>query len=200
MAGVDVRVEGGHRICRSSLRFYASDQVHSAHQKSVETLGLGSKALRLVPTDDAITGWMSQHWHRDGCRGPRGGASFRPASSQRPEPPTPVSIDDLVLRLPRFASREGLWFHIDGCIGAFLIRLAPKHKRAGRRGWTWPIAWRLTRINGCRPRSNAAAVAGARRTSVHFETFTLHGDYLQQSRARGILAGVEFHRGLRVRA
>jgi glutamate/tyrosine decarboxylase-like PLP-dependent enzyme len=53
MAGVDVRAEGVTNL-PAPLRFYASDQVHSAHQKSVETLGLGSRALRLVPTDAAF--------------------------------------------------------------------------------------------------------------------------------------------------
>ena len=53
MAGVDVRAEGVTNLPKP-LRFYASDQVHSAHQKAMETLGLGQRALALVPTDAAF--------------------------------------------------------------------------------------------------------------------------------------------------
>lgn len=52
-AGVDVRRDGVTSLPRR-LRFYTSDQAHSCHQKAVETLGLGSRALRLVPTDTAF--------------------------------------------------------------------------------------------------------------------------------------------------
>ena len=53
MAGVDVRAEGITDLPQP-LRFYASDQVHSAHQKAVEALGLGHRALRQVPSDAAF--------------------------------------------------------------------------------------------------------------------------------------------------
>nr|WP_299822600.1 pyridoxal-dependent decarboxylase [uncultured Jannaschia sp.] len=49
MAGVDVRAEGIAAAPRP-LRFYAFDQVHGCHLKAVEGLGLGRKALRLIPT------------------------------------------------------------------------------------------------------------------------------------------------------
>lgn len=49
-AGYDVRKEGIAGLKRP-LRFYASDQVHSCHQKALETLGLGSGALVEVESD-----------------------------------------------------------------------------------------------------------------------------------------------------
>lgn len=49
-AGHDVRADG---VGAAPLRFYASGQVHSCHKKAMEILGLGHKALRLVPSDDA---------------------------------------------------------------------------------------------------------------------------------------------------
>ena len=51
-AGVDVRAVGVTALPKP-LRFYASDQVHSCHQKALEVLGLGRQALRLVATDAA---------------------------------------------------------------------------------------------------------------------------------------------------
>ena len=49
-AGVDVRAAGVTALPRP-LRFYASEQVHSCHQKALEVLGLGRAALHLVATD-----------------------------------------------------------------------------------------------------------------------------------------------------
>jgi glutamate/tyrosine decarboxylase-like PLP-dependent enzyme len=49
-AGVDVRAAGVTALTRP-LRFYASEQVHSCHQKALEVLGLGRAALHLVATD-----------------------------------------------------------------------------------------------------------------------------------------------------
>jgi glutamate/tyrosine decarboxylase-like PLP-dependent enzyme len=44
MAGVDVRAEGITSLPQP-LRFYGSDQAHSCHQKALEVLGLGRRAL-----------------------------------------------------------------------------------------------------------------------------------------------------------
>ena len=61
MAGIDYsahrRSDGpgsaGPEI-KQPLSYYASDQVHSCHQKAVELLGLGNKALRRVPSDASL--------------------------------------------------------------------------------------------------------------------------------------------------
>ena len=46
-ASVDIREEGVCAI-KKPLRFYSSDQVHGCHQKGLEILGLGSKALHKI--------------------------------------------------------------------------------------------------------------------------------------------------------
>jgi glutamate/tyrosine decarboxylase-like PLP-dependent enzyme len=48
-AGLDLRAEGVSALPKP-MRFYASDQVHSCHQRALEILGLGQKALHLVPS------------------------------------------------------------------------------------------------------------------------------------------------------
>jgi len=181
MAGVDVRVDGIANLPRP-LRFYASDQVHSAHQKSVETLGLGSKALRLVPTDADFrmdVAALSRMIAEDRAAG------FLPACVIATAGTTNTgSIDDLTA-IGALCRREGMWFHIDGCIGAFL-RLAPRC-RALVAGIDLadslaldPHKWLQTPFEcGC------AIVRDGRR---QFETFTLHGDYLQVQ-SRGLAAG-----------
>ena len=181
MAGVDVRADGITSLAQP-LRFYASDQVHSAHQKSVETLGLGSKALRLVPTDAdfrmdiAALARMVAEDRAAGCR---------PACVIATAGTTNTgSIDDLAA-IGAFCRAEGIWFHVDGCIGA-LIRIAPdnRHLVAGIENADSlaldPHKWLQTPFEcGC------ALLRDGRR---HFETFNLHGDYLQ-AQPRGVAAG-----------
>ncbi len=181
MAGVDVRVDGVTDLPRP-LRYYASDQVHSAHQKSMEMLGLGSKALRLVPTDDDFrmdVRALARMIAEDRAAGLHPACVIATAGTTNTG-----SIDDLTA-IGALCKREGLWFHIDGCIGAFL-RLAPA-ARALVAGIELadslaldPHKWLQTPFDcGC------ALVRDGRR---QFDTFTLHGDYLQVT-TRGILAG-----------
>ncbi len=181
MAGVDVRVEGVTNLPQP-LRFYASDQVHSAHQKSVETLGLGSKALRLVPTDAdyrmdvaALAAMIAEDR----------AAGLRPACAIATAGTTNTGSIDPLPAIADLCAREGLWFHIDGCIGA-LIRIAPGNaalveglERADSLALD-PHKWLQTPFEcGC------ALVRDRRR---HFETFSLHGEYLEQQ-TRGLAAG-----------
>lgn len=183
MAGVDVRAEGVTNLPQP-LRFYASDQVHSAHQKAVEALGLGQRALRQVPTDDryrmdvaALLAMIAE----DRAAGLKPACVIATAGST-----STGSIDDLTA-LAALCRAEGLWFHIDACIGAF-IRLAPRHRDlvagldlADSLALD-PHKWLQTPFEcGC------ALVRDGR---LLHDTFTLHGAYLQQQ-SRG-LAGVEF--------
>lgn len=180
MAGVDVRAEGVTNLPRS-MRFYVSDQVHSAHQKAVETLGLGSRALRHVPTDatfrmdvDALAAMIAED-RAYGCLPACVIATAGTTSTG--------SIDDLPA-IAALCRREGIWFHIDGCIGAF-VRLSPRHRHlvdgldlADSLALD-PHKWLQTPFEcGC-------ALLRDRRQM--FETFNLHGDYLQVQ-PRGIAA------------
>ncbi len=123
MAGVDVRAEGVTNLPQP-LRFYASDQVHSAHQKSVETFGLGSRAVRIVASDAdfrldvaALKAMIAEDR----------AAGFRPACVIATAGTTNTgSIDDLAA-IAALCKCEGIWLHVDGCIGA-LIRIAPRHQ------------------------------------------------------------------------
>ena len=219
MAGVDVRADGITNLAQP-LRFYASDQVHSAHQKSVETLGLGSKSLRLVPTDAdfrmdiAALARMVAEDRAAGCR---------PACVIATAGTTNTgSIDDLAA-IGAFCRAEGIWFHVDGCIGAFL-RLAPDHRHLVAGIETAdslafdPHKWMQVPFEcGCAliriAPDNRHLVAGIENADSlaldphkwlqtpfecgcallrdgrrHFETFNLHGDYLQ-AQPRGVAAG-----------
>jgi aromatic-L-amino-acid/L-tryptophan decarboxylase len=181
MAGVDVREEGVTNLPQP-LRFYASDQVHSAHQKSMETMGLGSKSLRLVPTD---TNYRMDVAALAAMIAEDRAAGLKPACVIATAGTTNTGSIDPLPAIADLCTRERLWFHIDGCIGA-LIRIAPQHRvlvngleRADSLALD-PHKWLQTPFEcGC---------ALVRDRKLHVETFSLHGDYLEQQ-TRGLAAG-----------
>ncbi len=181
MAGVDVRTEGVTSLPKP-LRYYASDQVHSCHQKAVETLGLGSRALRLVPSDQNFRMDVSE---LEKMIAEDRAAGLRPACVIATAGTTNTgSIDDLK-SIGEVCRREGVWFHIDGCIGA-LIKIAPLNGHMVDGIETAdslaldPHKWLHTPFE--------AGCALVRDRNLHFSTFALHGDYLEE-KPRGVAAG-----------
>ncbi len=181
MAGVDVRIEGVTNLPQP-LRYYASDQVHSCHQKAMETLGLGSRALRLVPSDQNFrmdVAALEAMIIEDRAAGLRPACVIATAGTTNTG-----SIDDLKA-IGALCRREGLWFHIDGCIGA-LIKIAPAHSflvdgiETADSLALDPHKWLHTPFE--------AGCALVRDRKLHFSTFALHGDYLEE-KPRGVAAG-----------
>jgi glutamate/tyrosine decarboxylase-like PLP-dependent enzyme len=182
-AGIDVRAEGVGAMPRP-LRFYASDQVHSCHQKALEILGLGHKALHMVPTDAEFRidlAALQAAVAEDRARGLQPAAVIASAGTVNTG-----AIDDLQA-VGALCRREGLWFHVDGCIGA-LLRIAPAHAHlvAGIDQADSvaldPHKWLHVPFEaGC------ALVRDAR---LHYATFALHPEYLEEH-ARGV-AGAEY--------
>jgi aromatic-L-amino-acid decarboxylase len=104
------------------LTAYASVAVHGCLARALDMAGLGSEALRLVPTDadhridgEALTRAIAAD-RADGC------TPFFVAGSAGTV--DVGAIDDLTM-LADVASREELWFHVDGAFGA-LAMLAPE--------------------------------------------------------------------------
>ena len=182
-AGVDVRAEGVGSLPRP-LRFYASDQVHSCHQKALEILGLGHQALNLVATDadfrvdvSALAAAIAD----DRARG------FEPAAVIASAGTVNTGAVDDLQAVGDLCRREGLWFHVDGCIGA-LLRIAPAHRHlvvgieAADSVALDPHKWLHAPFEaGC------ALVRDAR---LHYGTFALHPEYLEKH-PRGV-AGAEY--------
>ncbi len=195
-AGYDVRKEGIAGL-KKPLRFYASDQVHSCHQEALETLGLGAKALVEIASDDrqrmrleALEAAIAE----DRANGLQPACVIGTAGTTNTG-----AIDDLNA-IADLCDREGLWFHVDGCIGG-VLRLAPDHahlvagiERAGSVAID-PHKW-----------LHAPFEAGAvliKDPEAHFATFEMHGPYLQMQE-RGMIAGkfladygLELSRGFR---
>lgn len=184
-APIDLREEGLAAL-EKPLRFYASDQVHSCHRKAVETLGLGNRALRRIPTDascrldlDALRAAIAE----DRANG------FQPAciigTAGTVNSGTVEDLDGLA----DLAAAESLWLHVDGCIGA-LMAIAPRN------------AWRIKGIE----RADSVALDPHKWLHAPFEvgcvlfrdaakhrgTFAVSPEYLQGT-TRGLAAAPWLH-------
>lgn len=181
MAGVDVR-EFGVAAMPQPLRFYASDQVHSCHQKSVELLGLGNRALVRVPSDDDCRidlAALSRAIAEDRAAGLKPACVIATAGTTNTG-----AIDDLPA-LHDLCQREGLWFHVDGCIGA-LVKIAPRHRHLVT-GLEKADSLALD-LHKWLHAPFEAGVALIRNRAQHLGAFTLHPEYLEE-KPRGIASG-----------
>ena len=178
MAGVDLRQQGVDAMAQP-LRFYASDQVHNCHQKTMNLLGLGKRSLCKVRSDDAFR--MDLVALKDRIRTDRDYGE-RPACVIATAGTTNTgSIDDLPAIADRCAE-ERLWLHVDGCIGA-LIAIAPDqcHLVAGIER---ADSLALDLHKGLQaPFDVGCALVRERR--LHRQTFAENAEYLQKM-SRGI--------------
>jgi aromatic-L-amino-acid/L-tryptophan decarboxylase len=94
------------------------------------------------------------------------------------------SIDDLKA-IGELCRREGLWFHVDGCIGA-LIRIAPEHARL-MDGIEMADSLALDPHKWLHAPFEAGC-ALVRDAKLHCATFSLHPEYLEE-KPRGVAAG-----------
>jgi aromatic-L-amino-acid decarboxylase len=181
MAGVDVRRDGITALPQP-LRFYASDQVHSCHQKALETLGLGSRALRIVQSDKDFridVASLENAIAEDRAQG------MRPACVIATAGTTNTGAFDDMRAIAEVCRREGLWFHVDGCIGA-LIKIAPIN-RAMADGIELAYSIALDPHKWLHAPFEAGC-ALVRDQKKHRDTFALHGDYLEE-KPRGLASG-----------
>ena len=181
MAGVDVRAEGILAMPQP-LRFYASDQVHSCHQKALETLGLGARSLSEITSDahqrmDIAA--LEQAIAADIAAGVKPACIIGTAGTTNTG-----AVDDLKA-IAAICRKHGIWFHVDGCIGA-LLRIAPEHKSLVD-GMELADSIALDPHKWLHTPFEAGCVL-LRDAQRHFETFEMHGDYLQMQ-TRGLIAG-----------
>lgn len=181
MAGIDLR-EMGVAALPLPLRFYGSDQIHSCHQKAVETLGLGNRALRRIPSRPDCT--MDLALLRAAIAQDRGNGLQPACVIATAGTVNTGAIDDLPA-IAALCREEGIWMHVDGCIGA-LAALAPQngHRLDGMALADSialdPHKWLHAPFEvGC---------ALVRDASAHLKTFTLTPEYLAHA-PRGVSAG-----------
>lgn len=184
-AGIDVR-ELGVAAIDKPLRFYASDQAHSCHRKAVEALGLGNRALRLIPTNEDFTidlGALRQAIAKDRAKG------FKPACLIGTAGTVNSGAIDDLHALADLAAEQDLWFHVDGCVGA-LMAIAPRN------------AWRVAGLERAHSLAfdphkglHAPFEAGCvliKDAAQHRAAFAVTPEYLE-STPRGLASGVWLH-------
>ena len=184
-AGVDVR-EYGVAAMEKPLRYYASDQVHSCLRKSLEALGLGRRSLRLIGTDEELRIDIGQL--RGAIMADRD-AGLNPACIIASAGTVNTGAIDDLESLADLAETEGLWLHVDGCIGA-LLAIAPenRHRVAGLdRAHSLamdPHKWLHAPFEvGCMLVKDAAA---------HHDTFAVTPEYLEKTH-RGLASANWLH-------
>ncbi len=97
---------------------YASNEVHSSVQNAVELLGLGSANFRKIPVNDDYEihlEALEQALFADRAAGYRPICIIGCAGTINTG-----AVDDLNA-LADLCEREGLWFHVDGSIGAVAV-------------------------------------------------------------------------------
>jgi aromatic-L-amino-acid decarboxylase len=122
-AEVDIKANGVQGLPRR-MTVYCSDMAHHCLERSVELLGLGSDALKWIPTDDscrirldALQQAIDDDRRRSchpfciiGCAGTVDSGAF----------------DDLSA-LADLARRENMWLHVDGAFGAW-VKISGTHR------------------------------------------------------------------------
>lgn len=123
LAGVDLH-QAGVGDLPQPMRFYASDQVHNCHLKAMNLLGLGGRALVRVPTDASFR--IDTDALRAAIAADRG-RGIKPACVIGTAGTTNTGAIDDLPAIADLCREEGLWLHVDGCIGA-LLRIAPANR------------------------------------------------------------------------
>lgn len=180
-AGFDVRAEG-MAAAPQPLAYYASTEIHSCHQKAIELMGMGARTLRKLPVDDAYRldlEALRERIARDRADGIRPVCVIGSAGTINTG-----SVDDLD-GIADICAEEGLWFHVDGAIGALVTlseSLAPLVRGIERAD---SVALDLHKWMHV---PFEAGVALVRDDAAHRGTFSLTPEYLEHA-TRGLASG-----------
>ncbi len=110
------------------LRVYCSEHAHSSIDKAVILLGLGHRALRKIPADEAFR--MRPDALASAIAEDRA-AGLRPLAAVATVGTTSTTSVDPVPEIARICEREGLWLHVDAAY-AGVAALVP--------GYQWTLA------------------------------------------------------------
>ncbi|RUP10432.1 aminotransferase class V-fold PLP-dependent enzyme [Hyphomicrobium sp.] len=126
--GAETR-EAGLRRTERQLAAYTSAEAHSCIAQAMQLAGIGSEHLRRIDTDSL--GRMRPDTLKAAIRADRD-AGFLPFLVVATAGTVNTGAIDPLSDIARIASADGLWFHVDGAIGALSVFSEPlKHLTAG---------------------------------------------------------------------
>jgi glutamate/tyrosine decarboxylase-like PLP-dependent enzyme len=179
-AGLDVRTEG--MAGAAGLVGYASAEAHGSVKRAFEILGLGSNALRSIPTAgdfrmdvDRLRAAIT----RDRQQGRKPFCVIATAGTVNTG-----AIDDIGA-IADLCTEEGLWLHVDGAFGALAVmsdRLKPRLaaiERADSLAFDFHKWMHASYDAGC---------VLVRRGDLHHAAFAMHAPYLAPQQ-RGLAGG-----------
>ncbi len=181
LAGYDLR-ERGVDPMRASLVFYASTETHSSVRKAIELLGLGTRALRLIPVGADFTIDVEQ---LEGAIAEDRFAGRRPAGIIANAGTVNTGAIDPLEALADLCAEQGLWLHVDGAFGAMarVSRLARDQVRGLERADSLAFdlhKWMYQQYDiGC---------ALVRHPIAHHDSFNVTPSYLKKME-RGLASG-----------
>lgn len=117
-AGYDIRTEGISPEIANKMVIYGSIEVHSCNQKAVELLGMGSKGLIKIPVNADYT--INIEALKNQIKNDKALGLLPIAVIGTSGTVNTGAIDDLN-DLADICRAEGLWFHVDGAIGAIAM-------------------------------------------------------------------------------
>jgi glutamate/tyrosine decarboxylase-like PLP-dependent enzyme len=179
--GFDVRREGV-AAAPGPLTVYASTEIHSCNQKAVETLGLGTAGLRLVPVGADFTidvAKLEKMIRDDRAAGMIPFCVIATAGTINTG-----AIDDMNA-IADLCGREDLWFHVDGAIGAVAVLAENVRDRLAGLERADSIALDLHKWMHIPFEAGCVVVRDA---GAHREAFALVPEYLQRQADGGGLA------------
>jgi aromatic-L-amino-acid decarboxylase len=181
-SGFDVR-QLGMQVAPRQYTVYASTEIHSCIQKAVELLGLGSNSLRKVSVNDDYTiniKAIEAAILADRKRGLQPICIIGNAGTINTG-----AIDDLTA-LADLSEREGLWFHVDGAIGAVAVLAENVKEQLSGIERADSVALDLHKWMHIPFEAGCVIV---RHDEAHRKTFSLTPEYLKHDETRGLAAG-----------
>jgi aromatic-L-amino-acid decarboxylase len=180
-SGYDARRQGV-QAAPGPLTAYASTEIHSCNQKAIETLGLGSAGLRKIPVNDDYTINLEALKEKVASDREAGMVPFCVIATAGTI--NTGAIDDME-SIADFCQEEGLWFHVDGAIGA--VAMLSDDVRPLLAGMERADSIALDLHKWMHIPFEAGCVV-VRNAPVHYDSFALVPEYLQRDIEGGGMA------------